>query len=157
MKDELEKFDDAGLQEVIHAAKALLEHRSLERKKAALAEIRKLAAAVGMAAAGSAAWSTASAGRRALAWFHGRSFLKHRGVNMGNRESAAPLLPTITHDDACRLSRAFNMCGNLCMDQDYRINEWLKCLIKATYGDGAALGGGAENRSTGDASGTEHA
>lgn len=51
MKTELEKLDDAGLQEMIHAAKALLEHRSLERKKAALAEIRKLAAAVGMAVA----------------------------------------------------------------------------------------------------------
>ncbi len=51
MKAELEKLDDAGLYDVIREAKALLEQRSLERKKAALAEIRKLAAAVGMAVA----------------------------------------------------------------------------------------------------------
>lgn len=51
MKVELEKLDDASLHDMIREAKALLEHRSLERKKVALAEIRKLAAAVGMAIA----------------------------------------------------------------------------------------------------------
>lgn len=51
MKTELGKLDDAGLREVIGEAKALLEHRALERKKAALAEIRKLAAAVGISVA----------------------------------------------------------------------------------------------------------
>lgn len=51
MKEQLEKLDDAGLRQLISDAHALLDRRSQERKKAALAEIRKLAAAVGMAVA----------------------------------------------------------------------------------------------------------
>ena len=51
MKAELQKLDDAGLYEVIREARGLLEQRTLERKKVALAEIRKLAAAVGIAVA----------------------------------------------------------------------------------------------------------
>lgn len=35
----------------------------------------------------------------------------------------------LTHDDACRLSRAFNQAGDLRDPQDARINEWLKALI----------------------------
>ena len=48
MKDALEKMDDAALRSVIADAKALLEKRKEERKKDALAEIRKLAAAHGI-------------------------------------------------------------------------------------------------------------
>lgn len=51
MRTELEKLDDAGLHDVIRTARMLLADRAQERKKAALAEIRKLAAAVGIAVA----------------------------------------------------------------------------------------------------------
>jgi hypothetical protein len=38
----------------------------------------------------------------------------------------------VTHDDFCRLSRAFNQVAHLGDDQDYRINEWLKAQIEAS-------------------------
>lgn len=41
------------------------------------------------------------------------------------------LVPSLSHDDACRLSRAFNEVAHLGTNQDYRINEWLKALITA--------------------------
>lgn len=39
--------------------------------------------------------------------------------------------PSITHADACRLSRAFNESANLASSQDRAINEWLKAVIVA--------------------------
>lgn len=38
----------------------------------------------------------------------------------------------LSHENACRLSRAFNEVANLRVTQDYRINEWLKKLIEQT-------------------------
>jgi hypothetical protein len=35
----------------------------------------------------------------------------------------------LSHDDLCRLSRAFNDGCNLRLEQDQRINEWLKARI----------------------------
>jgi hypothetical protein len=35
-------------------------------------------------------------------------------------------MSTLSHDDLCRLSRAFNEVAHLGDSQDYRINEWLK-------------------------------
>jgi hypothetical protein len=37
----------------------------------------------------------------------------------------------MSHDDFCRLSRAFNAEANLGLSQDARINEWLKARISA--------------------------
>lgn len=37
----------------------------------------------------------------------------------------------LSHDDLCRLSRAFNQIANLADPQDYRINEALKRRIAA--------------------------
>lgn len=37
----------------------------------------------------------------------------------------------LSHDDLCRLSRAFNQSANLADPQDYRINEALKRRIAA--------------------------
>ena len=36
----------------------------------------------------------------------------------------------LSHDDACRLSRAFGEASDLRTSQDMRINEWLKGLIR---------------------------
>lgn len=48
MKDDLSRLDDAGLRALMRDARAELERRAQERKKAALAEIRKLAAQAGI-------------------------------------------------------------------------------------------------------------
>lgn len=42
----------------------------------------------------------------------------------------------LTHDDVCRLSRAFNMVAAINDAQDYRINEWLKVRIAEARLDG---------------------
>src|SRR5882762_4018595 len=46
-------------------------------------------------------------------------------------EFAAPASPPrkLSHDDLCRLSRAFNQVANLGSSQDFLINEWLKARI----------------------------
>lgn len=40
---------------------------------------------------------------------------------------------TLSHADLCQLSRKFNMVGNLRMEQDQRINQWLQSKIAQAY------------------------
>ena len=47
----------------------------------------------------------------------------------------------LSHDDLCRLSRAFNEAGNLFSPQDRKINEWLKIQIAAAQRDMQEVGG----------------
>lgn len=47
----------------------------------------------------------------------------------------------MTHEDFCRLSRAFNEVANLGLTQDYRINEWLKRQIAAAQASPIARDG----------------
>ncbi len=47
-------------------------------------------------------------------------------------DAVGKLLPEISHDDICRLSRSFNENARLDTPQDYRINEWLKTRIAAS-------------------------
>lgn len=43
---------------------------------------------------------------------------------------------SLSHNDACRLSRVFNEGNDLRSTQDATINEWLKKLIARTTGQG---------------------
>lgn len=48
MSADLEALDDAALKDLIRDAQALLERREQERRKTALAEIRRIASGVGV-------------------------------------------------------------------------------------------------------------
>lgn len=49
------------------------------------------------------------------------------------KDDLIALSVSISHDDACRLSRAFNERSDLATPQDQRVNEWLKRVIAVAY------------------------
>lgn len=54
------------------------------------------------------------------------------------------IVATLGRNDLQRLSRAFNVAGDLRVTQDYRINEWLKAQIAAAPDRGEHLSAPAE-------------
>lgn len=49
------------------------------------------------------------------------------------------LLPYLSHDDLCRLSRKFNQLADLATTQDNRINQWLREAIAKAEAHEAAI------------------